>query len=251
MQSFISEIREYCAAHEDPAKKDKYARYFREGYDSWGLLDKEHPIWTEKCPEWLERHRDAELSLFFQLGEELFRSPKYEEGAIALRLLKSRAGELSEEHLPCLARWFEAGIRNWAHTDVLCGEILEPHIASARIPFSALVPWRESPLRFQRRAVPVAMLGLVKKKATQPVKPLLEFLRPLMLDEERVVHQGLGWFLREAWKKEPKPVEKLLSEYKDTAARTIFQYATEKMTPEQKERFRAGKRSSRKATVRT
>jgi hypothetical protein len=53
------------------------------------------------------------------------------------------------------------------------------------------------------------------------------------------VHQGPGWFLREAWKVQPRPVERFLRCWKDTAARLIFQYATEKMTPAQKQRFRA------------
>jgi len=69
-----------------------------------------------------------------------------------------------------------------------------------------------------------------------------------MSDTERVVHQGLGWFLREAWKRDPKPVEKLLLRWKDTAARLIIQYATEKMMPQQKERFRAAKKGSRLTT---
>jgi 3-methyladenine DNA glycosylase AlkD len=93
-------------------------------------------------------------------------------------------------------------------------------------------------LKYQRRAVPVSMLGLVKKG--DDVRPLLEFIRPMMLDPERVVHQGLGWFLREAWKKQPKPVEAFLLEYKDAAARLIFQYATEKMSAAARNRFRRG-----------
>jgi 3-methyladenine DNA glycosylase AlkD len=67
-----------------------------------------------------------------------------------------------------------------------------------------------------------------------------------MLDAERVVQQGVGWFLREAWKKEPAPVEALLAEFKDTAPRLIFQYATEKMTPAQRTRFRAQKKRARR-----
>jgi 3-methyladenine DNA glycosylase AlkD len=80
------------------------------------------------------------------------------------------------------------------------------------------------------------MINLVK--CGRPVEPLLEFVTPLMMDEERVVHQGVGWFLREAWKRQPEPVERLLFEWKDRAARLIFQYATEKMSAQQKERFR-------------
>jgi 3-methyladenine DNA glycosylase AlkD len=65
-----------------------------------------------------------------------------------------------------------------------------------------------------------------------------------MSDEERVVQQGVGWFLREAWKKDRNAVEPFLAEWKDTAPRLIFQYATEKMSKTEKERFRADKRSA-------
>jgi 3-methyladenine DNA glycosylase AlkD len=83
------------------------------------------------------------------------------------------------------------------------------------------------------------MLSLIKTRAS--ISSLLDFVRPLMLDQERVVHQGLGWLLREAWKKDPKPVEAFLLEWKETAPRLIFQYATEKMPPASRARFRRGK----------
>jgi 3-methyladenine DNA glycosylase AlkD len=53
-----------------------------------------------------------------------------------------------------------------------------------------------------------------------------------------MVQQGVGWFLREAWKRQPKPIEDFLLRHKDTAARLIFQYATEKMSAHEKSRFR-------------
>jgi hypothetical protein len=53
-----------------------------------------------------------------------------------------------------------------------------------------------------------------------------------------VVHQGLGWFLREAWKLKRKETEAFLLKWKDNAARLIFQYATEKMTATEKKRFK-------------
>jgi 3-methyladenine DNA glycosylase AlkD len=168
-----------------------------------------------------------------------WQSGKYEEGALAVRFLKKFREELNEKALPGLAKWFKAGIGNWAHTDVLCGEIIAPQLVSGAAPLSALAPWRDSALKYQRRAVPVSLLGLVKKG--DDVRPLLVFIRPMMLDTERVVHQGLGWFLREAWKKQPKPVEAFLLEYKDTVARLIYQYATEKMSPAARDRFRRAK----------
>lgn len=231
-----AEIRSYCAAHANPALVGRYARYFKEGYDAWGLVDGKHPFWNEQQKEWLGRYDSLGPRGLLQLGELLFASGKYEEGAMAIRLLATCRDQLKAGALPGLARWFAAGIGNWAHTDVLCSEILSPLLEQGRLRLDHFASWRKSPHKYQRRAVPVAMLGLLK--TTQPVGELLDFLRPLMLDSERVVQQGLGWFLREAWKRHPKPVEEFLDEWKDQAPRLIYQYATEKMAPAAKARFR-------------
>jgi len=94
--------------------------------------------------------------------------------------------------------------------------------------------------KFQRRAVPVSLIKLMKE--TGKVVEYVDFIESLMMDPEREVHQGVGWFLREAWKIDPLPVEEFLLKYKETAPRLIFQYATEKMTPAGKERFRRTKK---------
>jgi 3-methyladenine DNA glycosylase AlkD len=238
-EDLASEIRAYCAAHQDPGKAGKWARYFREGYDAWGLLDKDHPIWNEKQKEWLNSYGGLGVRGFLKAGRLLLQSGKYEEGALAIRFLKERRDQLDASSLGELAKWFEAGIRNWAHTDVLCGEVIAPLLESGRIDLAVLAGWRESEFKYQRRAVPVSMLSLIKTRAS--ISSLLDFVRPLMLDQERVVHQGLGWLLREAWKKDPKPVEAFLLEWKETAPRLIFQFATEKMPPASRARFRRGK----------
>ncbi len=243
-QLLATEIRAYCQSHADPEQAGKYARYFREGYDSWGLLRQDDPLWHQQKAEWLEKYRGIGVTGFLKLGEILFRSPKYEEGSLAIQFLSTFLSRLDATVLPGLAKWFEAGIGNWAHTDVLCGEILAPMVADGRISLGQLGAWRASRLKYQRRAVPVALLKLLKSEAD--LRPMLHFLGPMMMDPERVVHQGLGWFLREAWKKQPKPVEAYLMEWKDDAPRLIFQYATEKMTPTGKARFRRRKANPRR-----
>jgi 3-methyladenine DNA glycosylase AlkD len=96
--------------------------------------------------------------------------------------------------------------------------------------------WRYSTSKWMRRSVPVSLI----KPAQQglPVSVVLDFIAPLMPDSEKVVHQGLGWLLREIWKLYPAEVEPFLLEWKDTCARLIIQYATEKMTNEQKLNYR-------------
>ena len=71
--------------------------------------------------------------------------------------------------------------------------------------------------------------------------PAILFVEKLMTDPEREVHQGMGWFLREAWKINSAEVEPFLLKYKDSAPRLIIQYACEKMTAENKQRFRRTK----------
>jgi 3-methyladenine DNA glycosylase AlkD len=241
-EQLAAEIRAYCAAHADPKLAGKWARYFKEGYDAWGLLDTNHEFWNLRQQDWYARYGSMGVPGFLRLGEILFAGGKYEEGAMAIRLLKTLRDEMDDAAVARLGTWFDSGIGNWAHTDVLCGEIIAPLLESGKVSRSTLAPWRESRWKFQRRAVPVSVLGLLKSGAK--VAPLLAFVRPLMNDAERVVHQGVGWFLREAWKKDPKVVEPFLLEWKDTAPRLIFQYATEKMTPADKTRFRAAKQKS-------
>lgn len=238
--ALASQIRAYCQAHADPKQAGRWRRYFTEGYDAWGLLDKNNPLWTEKEKQWLEANRDRGLPFFLELGKLLFATGKYEEGALAIRFVKVFRDQFDAKTFALLGEWFVAGIANWAHTDVLCGDVITPLLTGGVIQRDALAGWRESKFKYQRRAVPVALLGPVKEGSA--VVPLLAFIRPLMLDPERVVQQGLGWFLREAWKKSPKPVETFLLQWKDQAPRVIFQYATEKMTAAGRARFRRAKK---------
>jgi 3-methyladenine DNA glycosylase AlkD len=243
--ALAAEVHEYCVSHANTELAGRYARYFKEGYDAWGLLDREHEFWSARKQEWLERYRSIGVDGFFEAGEWLIAHGKFEEVSMATQFAMALRGELGKDAAGRLARYFAAGIGNWAHTDVLCGEVLGPLLVDGSIRLKALGPWRAAEFRYQRRAVPVAMLSFLKTGTE--IGPLLEFLRPMMPDEERVVHQGLGWFLREAWKKYPKPVEAFLLEWKESAARLIYQYATEKMTPEAKQRFRRESPSKRVA----
>ncbi len=234
----VAEVRAYCADNADPKLATKWARYFTEGYEAWGLLDSKHAFWNQKQDEWLLRYSKLGLRGFLKAGALLFESGKYEEGALAIRFIRTFRDEFDAKTLSSLGAWFR-NIQNWAHTDVLCSELIAPLIASGTINLDTLAPWRESKYKFQRRAVPVAMLGLLKKPHDS--KQLLDFVRPLMMDDERVVQQGMGWFLRESWKKCPAPVEAFLLEWKDIAPRLIYQYATEKMDKSARLRFRRAK----------
>jgi 3-methyladenine DNA glycosylase AlkD len=236
-QAFAEEIRAFCIAHADAKQVAKYARFFREGYDAFGVPQR---VFEKQREIWLDTYR-GELGLagFLDLGSILIKTGKYEEASYGITFIIPFKKEWTKETFQRAACWLEQGICNWAHTDILCGEVLNPCLKEKIVSVSDMKDWRKSGSRWKRRAVPVSLLAFAK--VPEKTASLLKFIRPMMLDEERVVHQGLGWFLREAWKVNPRDVEPFLLEWKDSAPRLIFQYATEKMTPKQKARYKAKK----------
>jgi 3-methyladenine DNA glycosylase AlkD len=233
-KKLFDEIRKFCKNNADEKIVKKYARYFVEGYDAYGvdgkLSEEQRKIWFEKYKE------DLGFEGFLKLGDLLVKDGKYEEVFFAIWLAIKFQKEFIPKTLDRFYKWVDIGVKNWAHSDVLSGEILSPFLVNNIVSCDTFSIWRKSVNKWHRRAVPVTMIKYLKNEP--PIKNLLDFIDPLMMDEEKVVRQGLGWFLREAWKKNPAPVEKFLLKWKDKCGRLIIQYATEKMKPQEKEKFR-------------
>ncbi len=238
IQSIADEIRAFCADHADEKQAKKYEKFFTEGYDAYGV-GKEQMREQEKVV--IDQYKD-ELGLdgSLRVGDVLIQSGKYEEFMFAVMFLRPFKDQFTPDTFHRLGTWLETGARNWAHVDVLSGDLLTSIFNNKIIELKEMAPWRDSPSKWKRRAIPVSMLALLKTEKN--FKPLLKFIEPIMLDEEKFVQQGLGWFLREAWKLQPEPVEAFLLKWKDSAPRKIYQYATEKMTKENKERFRKARK---------
>ena len=229
-----SDIRDFCVENANPAIVAKYSRYFHDGYDAYGLtLDQ----LEQTVLEILEG--GAGYKLVNQTSRLLIRSPKYEETSFAILLTKAFEKDFTAKTFEELEFWFTFGITNWAHTDVISSELIFPLLKRKLITFTNLESWRTAGNKFQRRAVPVSLIKLMK--SSKDFQPFFEFIAPMMMDEAREVHQGLGWFLREAWKINKPETEAFLLKWRNEAPRLIFQYATEKMTAEEKKRFRKEK----------
>jgi 3-methyladenine DNA glycosylase AlkD len=232
--ALLAEIRAFCEAHADARQVARYARYFKEGYDAYGV---HQDVWEQQKDAWVAAHgKRLGLKGFLDLGDRLVRTGKYEEGSFAIYFVVPFRDEFTPETFDRLGGWLDDGLHNWAHTDILCGALLGRFLEDRIVPVSRMAAWRSAGSKWKRRAIPVALLALLDQP--RKVESVLKFIRPMMQDPERVVHQGLGWFLREAWKVRPDAVERFLLEWKGTAPRLIYQYATEKMTPANKARFR-------------
>jgi 3-methyladenine DNA glycosylase AlkD len=234
-EELFNDIDGYCRMNSNEAIVRKYSRYFKTGYDAFGLTQDQI---TGKVKVLLaDPHTD--INLVIRTAPFLLQTGKYEETTFAITLLRSFSKQFSKETFTEVGHWFEIGINNWAHTDFICGELIPVFMKKGIIKYTDLSKWRKAKNKFQRRAVPVSLIK--ELKTSMDYNAYLDFIEPLMMDPEREVHQGLGWFLREAWKRQPLQVEPFLYKWKNDAPRLIFQYATEKMTPSERLRFRKEK----------
>ncbi len=221
----------YLFAHENPAYVSKQARYFTENYDAFGLNDDEL---RELRDSLLDRFNPSVCELA-ELAYHFLATGKYEFGSLGLMLLKKHRPRFERCVFDQIKRCLDEVVQNWAHSDVIATKItpvlLELNVAT----LEDFAPWRFSDSHWTRRVSAVTLLYL---RNHQPAEQLLDFVQPLMQDQLRPVQQGVGWFLRELWKINPREVEDFLFANKDTAPRLIIQYATEKMNKDKKKRFR-------------
>jgi 3-methyladenine DNA glycosylase AlkD len=230
------ELVAFCKAHADRAIVEKYSRYFKDGvYDAWGVPLQ---LMTEKVKEVMSRP-DVDIKTIRDASKLLARGTKYEEVTFALLFYKSLLKKFDTETFAELTTWFETGIHNWAHSDAICGELLYPLLKKKLITPADFKPWIKAKNKFQRRAVPVALIKTLK--TLDDFHAYFTLIEPLMTDPEREVHQGAGWFLREAWKLKPGVTEVFLLKWKEVSPRLIYQYACEKMSKEEKLRFKRTK----------
>jgi 3-methyladenine DNA glycosylase AlkD len=236
----VNEIYEdftnFCRNNSDPNIVKKYSRFFTEGYDAYGVDSK---LLESTLKEKIEFYKDK-LSIkdVLELCTLFYKSGKYEEGGIAMWFMRAFSKNFKKNHINSIKEWLDKYITNWAHTDILSGEVISTFLTNDIIKLSDIENWKISKSKWTRRAVPVSLIKTIKK---EKVSVLLKFIDPLIEDDEKVVQQGLGWFLREAWKKEPKEVEKYLLKIKDYSPRLIIQYATEKMNKAQKAKYKKTK----------
>lgn len=235
----VKEIREFCESNSDPKIIAKYSKYFKEGFDGFGIDNKvlinQLESWSE---EWKE---DMKLEHYMDLSDELMKNGKFEEKSIAIHLVKSKKSEYTEETFDRIGKWFELGISDWATTDVLCMLVLPHFFIEHIIGFDKLKEWNNAQSEWQRRAVPVSLVELLKLKIDVKCNEAVSVIAPLMDDESEYVQKGLGTLLRELWKKQPKETEKFLYGWKDKCGRLIIRYATEKMDKEYRKKFRKSK----------
>ncbi|MDP3446046.1 MAG: DNA alkylation repair protein [Ignavibacteria bacterium] len=235
----FQEIRNFCKTNSDPEIIKKYQKYFKEGYDGYGIDDK---LFKGQVEKWIEQWKEEmTIEIYLDLGDELMKNGRFEEKHIAISFLNASRKDFSKDTFYRVGDWFDDGINNWATTDVLCMLVMSSLIFDKVIGFNDLKSWIDSDSEWKRRAVPVALIELDKLTKNLKFIEAIELVEPLMLDDSEYVQKGIGTLLRGLWKKYPSQIEVFLMKWKDKCGRLIIQYSTEKMDKEYRKKFRKSK----------
>ena len=234
----LKEIRDFCIKNSKQSNIDKYSRYFKEGFDGYGIDQK---VYEEQRDFWIaDWKKEMTIDKYLELSDKLIQVGKYEEISFAISFLKSERANYTESTFDRIGKWFDIGISNWANTDVLCMLVLSNFLIDKIIEFDKLKEWTKSNSEWKRRAVPVTLVELIKEDLKPEIAlPLIE---PLMLDDSKYVQKGIGTLLRGLWKTYPAEIEEFLLKWKDQCGRLIIQYTTEKMDKEYRKQFRKTKK---------
>jgi 3-methyladenine DNA glycosylase AlkD len=230
---FIEEIRTYCVKNANESIVIKYSHYFKGGvYDGYGLSAPQIHGWVK---EMLHKH-NLSLPVILEASTPLLNAGKMEEISMMMLVVRGLHKQFNRQTFSQINNWYQTSINNWAHADTLAMLILPEFLKNDIVSINDFKPWLTAANKFQRRSVAVTLIKLLNERNCYD--EFFTFLECLMIDKEREVHQGTGWFLREAWKRNPAETEVFLLKWKDISPRLIIQYATEKMAPEGKMRFK-------------
>ena len=232
VEKLCRETEAFFKANADEALVQKYSKYFKEGYDAYGVSQGDMDIKKKE----ILRNPEFSIEFLLRVAPELIKSEKYEETSFVLILLNGLNKKFNKNVFAEIERWYKLGITNWAHADLIGMIILPQFLLNRIIVYTDLESWLTAKNKFQRRTVPISFIKLLS--TVNDFTGLFRFLESLMKDPEKEVSQGMGWFLREAWKMKPRETEEFLMKWKDECPKQIIQYATENMDPDKKKIFK-------------
>lgn len=176
--------------------------------------------------------------------QHLLNSPVHEArltGVLLLQACFERSLKKSDSVMAGPEKWVNLylknthRINNWDLVDSSAPGILGKWLENKDR--SILYQLADSQLLWENRIAMVATLHFIRKNETEDV---LKLSKLFLSHSHDLMHKASGWMLREAWKRNPGPIEKFLQVHKLQMPRTMLRYAIEKM-PEGQRRLMMAK----------
>jgi len=88
----LKEIRDFCIKNSKQSNIDKYSRYFKEGFDGYGIDTK---VYEAQRDSWIKNwKKEMTIEKYLDLGDKLVQIGKYEEISFAISFFTIRERKL-------------------------------------------------------------------------------------------------------------------------------------------------------------
>ncbi|NLK49973.1 MAG: DNA alkylation repair protein [Candidatus Cloacimonetes bacterium] len=229
-QEIFDMCLQYLYDHENPQQMIKNSSLFKEGYDAFGISDNEQRELRDMV---LERYNPNPQEIV-DLGHIFFSTHKYEFGLLAVQLIKKHRPRMDRYVYEGIYKWLEEGVENSALADILSNKITPVFLELGIASLDDFETWRNASSKWTRRTAALTMLYLMDKASPER---LLEYIKPMLNDEDKDVQYGVGFFLRELWGLHSEEVEAFLLKHKEAAAPMVLHIASQKMHIEKKKQL--------------
>jgi len=221
----------------EPSRAATSARYFQAGEGGYGAGDLFLGVRVPELRRLARQWRGMDLA---EVGR-LLGSNYHEARLLALLILVERyrrAAPAEREAVVELYLQNRDQINNWDLVDTSAPHILGAYLFS-KTDRSLLDRLAAAPSLWERRIAVLATFYFIRQGEFGET---LRLAARLIDDPEDLIHKAVGWMLREVGKRDQKVLFDFLKINAARMPRTMLRYATEKLGPEQKRRFRSSDR---------
>jgi 3-methyladenine DNA glycosylase AlkD len=181
----------------------------------------------------IQRLKDEDKSVVFDLADPLFQTGFIEEALLAAQLVFSRKKEFETNDFVIFENWISKYVSNWAVCDTFCNQTIGTFIMTYPNFVLDVKQWSVNENLWMRRACAVSFIYPAKKELY--IEEQLEIALALLEDNEDMVQKGYGWMLKVLSQKQTLLVFEFVERYKERMPRTALRYAIEKMPKNLKE----------------
>lgn len=226
----LEQLRREMNEIANPKKAAIYQRFFKTGKGEYGEGDVFIGLTTPESKNFASKF----VNLNFDALQKLLGSEIHEERGIALGILTRKYKKDKKKVFDFYLKNTK-GINNWDLVDCSCYKIVGDFLLDKDR--KVLYNLARSASMWERRIAIVSTFAFIRKNEFDDALKIAEIL---LKDANDLIHNAVGWMLREIGKRDEKVLEDFLKKHYEKIPRTTLRYAIERFEEEKRKRFLKG-----------
>jgi 3-methyladenine DNA glycosylase AlkD len=213
---------------------EKVKRFFKVGKGEYGEHDQFLGASMPSIRKIAKENKDVDNNTITQL----LKSKYNEERALALVLWTEKFPKSSTQEKKSICDLYLENLKsvnNWNLVDISAHKILGEYLLLSQNPLTTLTPLASSAILWERRVAIVSTWAFIK---AQNYTVTMHIADQLLSDSEDLIHKATGWMLREMGKQNQEALLEYLERKVSMMPKTMFNYATERLTAKQQQHFK-------------